>query len=123
MHPSGWAGLLLSVLQGWGQKLDVPMPAVALSVTPHHPGHIRQDWETGGISTLELRPRSPPSTGGTGERLCTVAWHRVPGDCRAQLPDPSTDISRSSSPANPSPALVLLWGDTKQNCKIGGVLL
>lgn len=35
-------------------------------------------------------------------------------------------MSRTISPANPSPAtsaLVLLWGDTKQNCKIGGVLL
>lgn len=72
MHPSGWAGLLPSLLQGRGQKLDVPMPAVPLSVTPHHPGHIGQEQETGG---LELCPWSPPSTGGTGERLCMVAWH------------------------------------------------
>lgn len=56
--------------------------------------------------------------------------HSVPGDCRTPLPDPSfflkgADISRRNSPANPSPAtsaLVLLWGDTKQNCKTGGVL-
>lgn len=35
-------------------------------------------------------------------------------------------FSMRNSPANPSPttsALVLLWGDTKQNYKTGGVLL
>lgn len=34
MLPSDWAGLLLSLLQDRGQKLDVPMPTVPLSVTP-----------------------------------------------------------------------------------------
>lgn len=131
MHPSGWAGLLLSLLQGRGQKLDVPMPIVPLSGTPHHPGHTRQDYEIGGISTSELCPWSPPSTWDTGEKLCmVVAWHSVPEGCRAQLPDPwslpggADMLSMRNSPANPSPttsALVLLWGDTKQNYKTGGV--
>lgn len=122
----GWAWLLLSLLQGRGQRMDVPMPAVPR--VPHPTilltlGRIRKQEASQDVLMEPSQHR--------GHWLCMVAWHSVPGDCRAQLPDPCSfpkgpDMSRRNSPANPSPAtsaLVLLWGDTKQNCKIGGVLL